>query len=266
MIMQRLRLRREIAQANLDLKKSEADRQAALKRKTEASNKLAALASLLVACFVLCFTGCSSVPSLPSGGGDKNFFSITGDDAGNIWINDAFAIAADQPGMREITLPPIVAPAGYADALKFSGVRRLRVNVPQVDGRQAAEDAIDINHCAELEVAVGDLWPGQTYCATIKGASSSIGIVVARQHGHGRETDYDYGNASDQGNAPTRDCLLSVRTVDNSPAAVRLLSAEPVTFPNAAVQGYAVDARAQGWFYPVYNFAKDLLRSIGVKI
>ena len=34
---------------------------------------------------------------------DKNFFNISGDDTGNVWVNGILTFTADQPGMRELS-------------------------------------------------------------------------------------------------------------------------------------------------------------------
>lgn len=200
---------------------------------------------------------------------DKNFFRITGDEAGNIWLNDRLTFRAEEPGIRMLALDDVIVPQaeGYADALKFSGVRRLRVCVNRIDATFCAEDAIDINHCAELQVVVQCLWPARKYCGTIKGASRAISIEVVDQRGHGGETDWDLGNFSDQGNARTTGVQLDVLTFDSSPVRVRLLSADmPLMAIRPGGQCYQVDTCAQGWFYPVFNFFKDLLRTFGWKI
>lgn len=217
---------------------------------------------------------------------DRNRLSITGTPNGNIWVNDAlvftpsgiadsavvvrdrFGIQSKISGeMRELHIPSVVAHAGDSDAVKLSGCVRLRLIIGTIDGRAAAEDAIDINNrCAQVEALIGQLWPGQTYCGTIKGASRGIHLSVLKQHGHGRATDWDYGNFSDQGNDPTTACTLEVETADQSPVKVRLLSADPVQYLNPEVQQYDTSRLNGGWFYPLYNLLKDLLAFLHIKI
>ena len=201
---------------------------------------------------------------------DNNYLSFAGDAAGNIYRQlggspAELIFTADQPGMREWHEPEIVAPGGTADALKLSGVVRFRLHVGLLDGRNAAEDAVDINHCRDVELVVRDLFPGAKYCGTIKGASNGILINVEKQFGHGGETDWDYGNFSDQGNGKTTGCELASATQDGSAVRVRVLTADR---PRLIDRGtpYKVDERAQGWFYPIYNFIKDILRTFGIKI
>jgi hypothetical protein len=197
---------------------------------------------------------------------DKNQFVLSGDNTGSVWVNNVLTYRASDLGMREIRIASVVAGQGISDALKLSGVRRLTVYVGTLDARAAAEDAIDINHCHDCSIHIGELWPARKYCGTIKGASSQIEITVMRQHGHGTEVDWDYGNFSDQGNGDTVGCELNSQTADASPVTVRLLSATRPTIPNEHEQRYIITATPRGWFYPLYNFLKDFLATFRIKI
>lgn len=209
---------------------------------------------------------------------DKNLVSLAGDGSGVVWITrgDAPAellFAADVPGMRELRLRYLVAQAGagIADVLKLSGVSRLRVIVDSIDAKFAAEDAIDINHCTDCEVLAMDVWAGQKYVSTIKGASKNIRLVIARLYSHGGETDIDLGNFSDQGNGNTTGVSLNIARIDSFPVKVRCLSAAAPTLENTGSdyehpQRYDITKLNQGWFYLLYNFFKDLLRSFGLKL
>lgn len=211
---------------------------------------------------------------------DRNRMRVTGESAGNIWVNDVhvftpdgfalsrayaeatFGILArlDDTG-RSLAIAQVIAQAGDADALKFSGVRRLQVAVGHLDGTAASEDAVDLNnHCEDVSLVINTLYPGKKYCGTIKGESRGIAIEVLTQHGHGGETDWDFGNFSDQGNARTTGCTLNVVTFDDSPARVRLLSADMPKLIESDGRRYTVTKLNQGWFYPVFNFFKDLFR------
>lgn len=209
---------------------------------------------------------------------DKNLISFAGDGTGVVWLKRGEAPAellftADQPGMREHRIGDLKAQAGQdiADVLKLSGVTRLHVIADSIDAKFAGEDAIDINHCRDCEVLVSDLWAAKKYCGTIKGQSVGIRVVVGRQHTHGGETDWDLGNFSDQGNGRTTGVRLHVNTSDSTPVRVRVLSADVPVLENesrnyTAPQGYKITRLNQGWFYPVYNFLKDLLAFFRVKI
>ena len=212
---------------------------------------------------------------------DKNQFSISGDGTGACWVNDRLVYhpslglqSVDGLGIAAVVrgeyleiqiLWTLVARPGDSDLLKCSGLRKTRIFVDTLDGRQAAEDAADVNHCHDLVVMVNDLWPGKKYCGTIKGTSSGVTIVVGRQHGHGGETDWDYGNFADQGNGRTTGCKLTTNVVDRSAARVRLLSADPVECVSVDGQRYEVQKLNQGWFYPLIDLWKGILKIFGIK-
>lgn len=200
---------------------------------------------------------------------DDNYLSYWGDGKGNIYAPDgALLFAADVPGMREVRLGRISKPADrrVTDLLKLSGCVRLRIFVEELDASGCAEDMVDINHSEDVEVVVGDAWAGHQYLATIKGGTKNARLAIERLHTHGRETDVDLGNFSDQGNTRTTGVSLNIATVDRSPVAVRVLTAARPALENASAQAYSVDARAQGWFYTLYNFLKDILRTFHIAI
>lgn len=209
---------------------------------------------------------------------DRNLVSLAGDGSGVVWLKRLnepaeLLFAADVPGTREVRLGDLRKPAGVkiSDLLKLSGITRLRVIVDRLDGTGCDEDAVDVNHCADCEIIAETLWPAAKYCGTIKGASKGIRIVVATMHGHGGETDFDFGGFSDQGNGKTTGCALHVDMFDHSAVKVRALSADVPTLENTGSnyphpQKYEVTRLNQGWFYPVFNFLKDLLKIIGIKL
>ena len=206
---------------------------------------------------------------------DRNYLVFAGDGRGRIEmsVGDAppvLLFAADEPGIRSFRVPGRIAKPSdrrVSDLVKFSGITRFRVHFDALDGTGCEEDTIDANRqCRDLEIVVDDLWSAKKYCGTVKGESQNVAIKVAKQHGHGGEVDWDYGNFSDQGNRPTTGCSLEVWTADELLVTVRLLSADPVRYLNAPAQRYKTTRRNQGWFYPVYNFFKDLLAFFRVKI
>lgn len=198
---------------------------------------------------------------------DKNYFVISGDDTGNININDVLTFTADQPGIRELVLDTIAAPAGFSDCLKLSGIRRLKVTIQVVDGHQSIEDAIDINHCQDVELVIDTLYAGKTYASTIKGGSKNIRIQIRALASHGHTTDFDLGNFADQNNDKTTGVSLDVATVDKSPVKVRILTADKPAILNPA-QKYDISGGGaiSRLFYPLYNILKDLLKIVGIKI
>lgn len=189
---------------------------------------------------------------------DKNFFNISGDDTGNVWVNDALKFTADQPGMRELDIGSVQPPLGpngeilWADALKISGIRRLRVKVDVLDGRACREDAVDINHSEDVKVSVNILYPGRTFCGTIKGESKRCQITVADQIGHAREVDWDYGNHENTRNGYTTTQTLSIKTEDRSEAAVRVLQADAPTLKNGPYR--YVWPKPDAWYHGIVVF------------
>lgn len=179
---------------------------------------------------------------------DKNFYNISGDDTGNVWVNDTQVFWASQPGMRELTVPDLIVPdEGFSDALKVSGIRRLIIRCGKIDARHCIEDAIDINHSEAVEIHVEELHAAKRYCTTTKGASLGIKIVVKQQIGHGKETDHDLGNKSDQGKGRTRQVALDITTADRSVVAVRVMHAHRPELLNKATQRYKVNGWLKGW-------------------
>ena len=182
---------------------------------------------------------------------DHNFFSVSGDDAGeNIWVNNRLMFTAVHEGMREIRLGMIWPDKNvlWNDALKLSGLRRARIFVGELDGRGCLEDAVDINHCEDVELYVDTLYSGVRYCATVKGESKRIKIHVGKQIGHGSEVDWDYGNDGGHKNGYTVDQTLDVATEDRSPVVVRCLQADPVKMTNFAPYRYAFPS-PHAWYH-----------------
>jgi hypothetical protein len=216
---------------------------------------------------------------------DKHTFPIAMDEAGRLFINhrlcfdpaqggiipgEAEKVGArwlrmDADGWLNVGVPAVVARLGDDDGLKGGHLRKVRLFAPTVDGRLAKEDGADFVDCDEWELHVDHFWSGQRYCGTIKGGSRRFKIVIGCQHGHGAETDWDLGNFADQGNERTRDGELTVVTDDGSQVAVRYLSADPIKLGPAS-QVFDITKLNQGWFYPVFNFLKDLLRLFGIRI
>lgn len=214
---------------------------------------------------------------------DKNHLSISGDNLGRVFVQqtcvfadgkltDAIDYVRETHGVDVVIISnrawiyvgDVVANPGESDTLKLSNLLGVNINARSIDGRNASEDAIDANHCSDVVVLVDDLWPGKKYCATIKGESKGVNVFVRRQHGHGGECDWDYGNFSDQGNGRTSGCVLNTSLVDKTKATVRLLSADCPTLDNGA-ENYAVTKLNQGWFYPLFDLWKGILKLFGKK-
>ena len=148
---------------------------------------------------------------------DKNLFSFTGDENGNIWLNGLILFwDHDYDGtVREYTLDlnNVSVPDDIADTLKFSGVRDFTLTVKgEVPG--GYEDCIDVNNvCKNVTVFVEKLCPRGRYCATIKGGSENIKIVGIMVQ-HGEATDVSLGEHSDQSMMPTTKVHLGITPID----------------------------------------------------
>ncbi len=190
---------------------------------------------------------------------DKDFFNISGDDTGNIWVNDVWTFKAEEPGMRRLNIGSVQPPLGpngeviYADALKISGIRRLAVYVDELDGRACREDAVDINHSEDVEVHVNRLHPGQTFCGTIKGESKRCWVNILLQVGHAKEVDWDYGNHENTRNGYTTGQILSSRCEDASSIPVRCLQADPVQLALPGPYKYAFPDPTK-WYHSISVF------------
>ncbi len=211
---------------------------------------------------------------------DRHTFPIAQDDAGRIFIRQRLVwseetgllehdlreqgctMARGADGWWQVWIPDLIARAGDADTLKASGLRRFRLYAGTIDGRLAAEDAFDCNHCEDVELWVDDLHAARKYAGTIKGRSRRI-TIHATQHGPGL---WDFGNFSDQGNGRTTECALDVHRPDGGLVDVRALSADVPALLNSAAQAYRVQRLNQGWFYPLFNWLKDLARQFRIKL
>lgn len=187
---------------------------------------------------------------------DKNFFVISGDDTGNIWVNNVLTFTADQPGMRELHIGSVLPRWGerWSDALKISGVRRLRLYVDVLDGRLCDEDAIDINHTEDFEVFINILYPAKRYCGTIKGESKRCAVTVHLQIGHGGEVDWDYGNHENKRNGNTVEQSLSSKLEDRGTVLVRCLQAVGIGFAHNTGPYRYIWPSPGAWYHSIVIF------------
>lgn len=191
---------------------------------------------------------------------DRNFYSIHGDDTGNIYQGDTLLFAAgDYSKPREIYLGDLIPPnpGEWADPLKLSGVKDLIVNVGIVQG--CTEDVLDINHCENVSVYIEKGIIYGRFFATIKGGSRNIRVYVAELHGKGEETEFDIGNWSDQSMERTTNVSLFAQRVhgDHRPIRCRVLHAWVPTLDGGP---WKVNKFMKGWFGFAYGLLKKLLR------
>lgn len=192
---------------------------------------------------------------------DKQHLIFHGDDAGNIWKkfgdepgNGELIFSAGDVGiLREYTVGGDVASpnVSYADTLKLSGVRNLRLIVPgAIIG--GAEDCVDINHCHDVHLVLGQLHALGNFVGTIKGGSTNITIDYCAITNHGRETDWDLGNWSDQSNAPTGPVTIINRSASRD--RVRILTSRTPTLTGP----FKVNALWRYLFLPVMTLLKKM--------
>lgn len=142
-----------------------------------------------------------------------------------------------------------------ADTVKCStGLRGFTLHANLV--YSGYEDALDVNNRCDGLTIVADTWvlDGCSMGFTIKGGSRNItagGEVV----GHGKETDVDLGNASDQSHDITTGVRLALKSKDGSPIRVRVLNADlPIEEPGTGPYVY------------VFPWKSKILRWIVVKV
>lgn len=193
---------------------------------------------------------------------DKNYISIHGDNTGNIYMGDKLLFAAgDYSKPRSVEIDEIIPPDGtYADSLKLSGVVDLTVNVGKIVGSR--EDVVDINHCKNVQVLIGEVYVKGKYLATIKGGSDGIYVQIAEQNSHGSEVDFDLGNWSDQSMERTKNVEIESRQFfEWSPVTIRVLHAwRPKLLGGGP---YRVNTFMKGWFGFAYGLLKKVLRVVG---
>lgn len=124
----------------------------------------------------------------------------------------------------------------YSDTLKLSHAKYITVKCCYITGGK--EDCIDINRmCENILIEDTTLFSGGSYCVTIKGGSKNITLKNVTIDGHGKETDIDIGNWSDQSSELTTGVVLdNVQSRSGEPVKVRVLWAnKPIIINNSNV-------------------------------
>lgn len=114
---------------------------------------------------------------------------------------------------------------GYNDTLKFStGLFNFTGRFGLVTS--GSEDAVDVNNlCHDLDLSASRWILRGSMGFTIKGGSRNVRLSGPVE-GHGRETDVDIGNASDQSHVWVTGTRLNLLSVDRSPIRVRVLGGD----------------------------------------
>jgi hypothetical protein len=193
---------------------------------------------------------------------DKQHYTFYGDGLGTIyrrilWNGESELLFTSNDGkIRQVVINGDLIPPAFddiADTLKISGVVDLTIIVNGCI-KGGYEDCIDINHSHNIRILAGDLDSGGNFIATIKGGSSKIDILFNRILNHGKETDFDLGNWSDQSNAPTKNVRLQNVVFWDGFTKVRVLTAEMPTL----VGSFKVNSRWRHLFLPVMKILKKL--------
>ncbi len=156
-----------------------------------------------------------------------------------------------------IHLGEIVCPDGWQDAIKLSNISNVHVYTDYVRG--GTEDVVDINKCHDVTVTLGDTLPMGRYLATVKGGSSGIVIGVANMRGHGTETDFDFGNWSDQSQEKTVDSVVLVVT-DHKEAFIRAINSDKPR----VYAGKKTRVRYNGWLRGWFPYVQLCLKKLGL--
>jgi len=152
----------------------------------------------------------------------------------------------------------------FNDALKLSNCYDTTLTAATVYG--GSEDVLDINRGANLYVYIKKAMPRGKYVATIKGGAENITIKIDCLIGHGKETDFDLGNWSDQEPLKrTKKVYLDITTSDGSPVKVRVLHAWKPILLNAEKQKYIINTYHKGYFRYVWAFLKFFLNIFAPK-
>lgn len=129
---------------------------------------------------------------------------------------------------------PIVPGPEIADTLKFStGLTSFYGRFPSVTS--GTEDCIDVNNlCRNITITADKLVFRGTMGVTIKGGSRNIRITAYNCEGHGKETDVDIGNWSDQSSEPTTGVMLDISRSDGELVRIRVINGtKPLLLPGS---------------------------------
>ena len=119
-----------------------------------------------------------------------------------------------------------VASLYYSDSLKLSKATDVLVKSCSITG--GSEDCIDMNrYCSDITVSDCILKPCGKYGITIKGGTTRVTLKNLLFMTHGKETDIDLGNWSDQSAEPVSSVVLeNITSLDGKPVRVRVLWAQ----------------------------------------
>jgi uncharacterized protein YceK len=182
---------------------------------------------------ILTLAGCAGIGHQTTP--DVNYYSITGDSAGSLWVDNTQVRWGPLP-IYEIPsivldLPTLGVDASkYNDILKFSRAINIRIDQVTVKtGGTQIEQAIDMNNlCQNITIVRADIQEGRENALTIKGGCNNIHfgmLSIIPGSGH---CDIELGGASDQSNLPTTEVTMdSAAMTSGAPIKLRILNATP---------------------------------------
>jgi len=146
---------------------------------------------------------------------DKNYYSIA--DQNDVLIGNTIFPSGE------------VNPLDYSDIVKLSHATNITIKDCTIHGGR--EDCIDMNRdCDNILIENSFLESNGNYCMTIKGGTKNVTIKNVTITSHGKETDIDLGNWSDQSSELTTNITLeNVVSEDGLPVRVRVLWADKPT-------------------------------------
>ncbi len=157
------------------------------------------------------------MPSSSLGKPDRNYESHADVD-GVIIENRSIPLEED---IEELGTPLL-----HSDSLKLSKATEVTVKSCSITG--GSEDCIDMNrYCSDILISDCILKPRGKYGITIKGGTSQVRLKNVLFTAHGKETDIDLGNWSDQSAELVTDVVLdNITSLDGKPVKVRVLWAQ----------------------------------------
>tara|TARA_R110002110_G_scaffold74463_6_gene196997 strand:- start:1774 stop:2391 length:618 start_codon:yes stop_codon:yes gene_type:complete len=201
---------------------------------------------------------------------DKNLYSFTGDEKGNIWLNELILFWGKDwvEGTRRthtLDLRDVHVGNDIADTVKLSGALDLNVIIVGIiEG--GYEDCIDINNeCKRCTVSAPDgCTPRGRYFTTIKGGSEDI-MISTWLMAYGDTTDVALGEHSDQSMKATKRVTLDITVIPGNTVGYWQFNAtDPVRVVGSGP--YHCEFRMWPWFRKPFAWIVVGLKKIGLPI
>jgi hypothetical protein len=151
---------------------------------------------------------------------------------------------------------------GATEALKItSKAKDILVRGQEIHGGK--EDCLDLNNeCEGIRVHFDSWFANGEYLVTCKGGCQNIELSGCIMR-HGRTTDIDLDNASDQSKKPTSNIRLNFKTLDGSAVRVRCLGPNKPIILNPEQRYDIKDAATAG---ALFKLLRSILAIFGIRI